>query len=124
MSVKTRPPISALLIDVSGNLHVGSKPTPGAIGALQRLISLGFPFRLCSNTSKESTLDLVKRLDELGFGISKAQSILTQVGHDGSHISARLVWTSIGAVAQALKDVGSTTYVLSASLIGASFPLY
>jgi len=117
--VKTRPPISALLIDVSGNLHVGSEPTPGAVGALQRLISMGFPFRLCSNTSKESTLDLVKRLDELGFGISKAQTTLTQVGppsgdHVGpdiSHNPARLVWPSIGAVAQALKDIGSTVYV-------------
>lgn len=123
MLVKTRPPISALLIDVSGNLHVGSEPTPGAVDALHRLISMGFPLRLCSNTSKESTLDLVKRLDELGFGISKAQTSMTQVGPDGSHTPSRLVWTSIGAVAQALKGVGSTTYVLSASLIIASFPL-
>jgi ribonucleotide monophosphatase NagD (HAD superfamily) len=101
-SLTKKPILAALLIDVSGTLIVGSEPTPGAVNAFKHLVSSHFPFRLCSNTSKESTMDLIKRLDASGFPLSDA---LTKAGTAGTN----LVWTSIGAVAQALKDLGCTS---------------
>lgn len=102
-----RPPVTALLLDVSGNLHVGSTPTPNAVESFHRLRQSSIPFRLCSNASKESTATLVRLLDEMGFGISELPP-----GNDGSGDSSNkvlppnLVWTSIGAVAQVLKGMG------------------
>ena len=63
-----RPPIAALLIYISGNLHVGSTPTPNAVNAFHRLQKSLVPFRLRSNTSKESTGALFKQLEAMGFG--------------------------------------------------------
>ena len=57
-----RPPLCALLIDLSGTLHVGSAPTPGAVRALARLRAAALPLRLCSNASKEATGALRARL--------------------------------------------------------------
>jgi len=113
MSLTKRPTIAALLIDVSGTLRVGSEPTPGAVDAFKRLLASEFPFRLCSNTSKESTADLVDDLHALGFALSDAQSALNKSDDlsAGRATAPNLVWTSIGAVAQTLKDIGSTTYV-------------
>ncbi|KAF9526929.1 HAD-like domain-containing protein [Crepidotus variabilis] len=104
-STRGRPPISGLLIDISGNLHVDRTPTPGAIQAFQKLVEAGIPIRLCSNTSKESTANLVAKLDQLGFGVSEAQKALSRNASEG--VSAQLVWTSIGAVADVLKNLGS-----------------
>ncbi|KIM32118.1 hypothetical protein M408DRAFT_14632 [Serendipita vermifera MAFF 305830] len=59
--------IRALLIDLSGTLHVGADPIAGAARAIQRLRDHKIPFRFCSNTSKESTNDLLKRLRDAGF---------------------------------------------------------
>lgn len=87
---RSRPYIQALLIDISGNLQIGSKTTPHAIEAVNQLRSASFPFRLCSNTSKESTDELISKLTKMGFNIS----------------SNREVWTSIGAVKQMLGDMG------------------
>ena len=110
--VAKRPPIAALLLDVSGNLHVGSTPTPNAVDSFHRLRQSSIPFRLCSNASKESTSTLVRLLDEMGFGISELPP-----GKDGSGdgsdkvLPPHLVWTSIGAVAQVLKSMGLKRYV-------------
>jgi ribonucleotide monophosphatase NagD (HAD superfamily) len=46
------PAVRALLIDISGTLHVGAKPTPDAGSALRRLQASGIPYRFYSNTSK------------------------------------------------------------------------
>lgn len=107
---ESRPPISALLIDVSGNLHVDNTPTPRAIEALRKLTSAGIPYRLCSNTSKESTYDLVKKLDQQGFGIQETQQSISEgaVRDSDRKSDPKLVWTSIGVVSSILKDVGST----------------
>ncbi|KAF9792630.1 HAD-like domain-containing protein [Thelephora terrestris] len=89
-------PIRALLIDLSGTLHVESTPLPGAIQALQRLRASGIPFRFCSNTSKESTSSLCQKLRRIGFDIPPGNQ-------------HREVWTSVGAVRQLLKDRGLKT---------------
>lgn len=88
-----RPLIRAILIDLSGTLHIGDKPTPNAVEALRRLRQARVPFRFCSNTSKESTNALRKRLFRMGF---EARS-------DGVKEE---IWTSIGAVKRTLENQG------------------
>lgn len=82
-----RPPITALLIDLSGTLHVGSSSTSGAIAALHKLRAAKIPFRFCSNTSKESKSDLYNRLRQIGFDVN-----------------IRELWTSLGAVKSLLDE--------------------
>lgn len=86
-------PIKALLIDLSGTLHIESTPLPGAVRALQRLRASGIPFRFCSNTSKESTDSLCQRLRRIGFDLP------LETQH-------KEVWTSLGAVRRVLEDRG------------------
>ncbi|KAF8268957.1 HAD-like domain-containing protein [Lactarius quietus] len=81
MSVAPRPTIRALLIDLSGTVHVANQPTPGSPDAIQRLRDSSIPFRFCSNASKESTAALCDKLAKMGIET-----------HDDE------VWTSIGAV--------------------------
>ncbi|KAK2465845.1 hypothetical protein APHAL10511_001486 [Amanita phalloides] len=96
-----RPALRALLIDVSGTLQVGASPTPGAVQALKELRLAGIPFRLCSNTSKESTQSLLARMKAQGFDIRDEEQGIKEL------------WTSIGAVKQALKQLGrSRPYLL------------
>jgi ribonucleotide monophosphatase NagD (HAD superfamily) len=89
-----RPRIKALLIDISGTLHVGAKQTKDAVGALQRLRASQIPFKLCSNSSKESTQDLISRLCKLGFVVNDSTS------------GNREVWTSVGSVSRTLSEMG------------------
>lgn len=98
-----RPQIAGLLIDISGTLQVGKTPTTDAVEAFQKLRQSGIPLRLCSNSSKESTASLVRRLDDMGFQISEAEKDL--------NTDQRRVWTSIGAVAQKVQDMGLHRYV-------------
>jgi len=104
---RTRPQITGVLIDVSGTLHVGSTPTPGAVDAFRKLQENSIPFRLCSNTSKESTASLVSRLDSLGFkGLERAGKVHPKSDNGKALRNSRLVWTSIGAVAQVTHELG------------------
>ncbi|EGD82502.1 hypothetical protein PTSG_03150 [Salpingoeca rosetta] len=58
-----------VLIDVSGTLLVGDVPTAGAVEALQRLREAGVPFRIITNTSKESRQAIVDRLRKHNFDV-------------------------------------------------------
>lgn len=89
------PHIRALLIDISGTLLVGSSPTPGAAQALATLRAAHIPFRLCSNTSKESSDAVHKRIRAAGLDVHRAE-----------------LWTSIGALRAVLKELGVKKYVL------------
>ncbi|KAF4600323.1 hypothetical protein EYR38_004948 [Pleurotus pulmonarius] len=89
-----RPLITALLIDLSGTIHVGSQPTPGAVEAIAKLRHHGVPFRFCSNTSKESTAAAKRRLTQMGI----------EVGDDDD--GNEELWTSIGAVKRYLQSLG------------------
>ncbi|KAF8166826.1 haloacid dehalogenase-like hydrolase domain-containing protein 2 [Pholiota molesta] len=95
--------ITALLIDLSGTLHIGPTPTRNAVDAYHRLCKSSIPFRLCSNTSQESTASLVKRLDKMGFGISDSDP---KTGTDTKDKATSIIWTSLGAVAKVIKDMG------------------
>ncbi|VDB91031.1 unnamed protein product [Peniophora sp. CBMAI 1063] len=97
-----RPPLRALLIDLSGTLHVGNEATPGAVHALGRLRAANIPFRFCSNTSKESTESMRKRLEAMGFS-----------GEGG--IRSEELWTSIGVIGGVLRQRGIRRPLILAS---------
>jgi ribonucleotide monophosphatase NagD (HAD superfamily) len=61
-----RPKIRAALIDLSGTLHVGDTPIPGAVEAMHRLCSR-IPTLLLTNTTKISSSSLQRQVDEMGF---------------------------------------------------------
>ncbi|KAI0002548.1 haloacid dehalogenase-like hydrolase domain-containing protein 2 [Russula compacta] len=84
-----RPVIKALLIDLSGTVHTATQPIAMSPQAIQRLRSSSIPFRFCSNTSKESTSALRRRLANMGIET-----------HDGE------LWTSIGVVNSLLRAKG------------------
>ncbi|KAI6160914.1 HAD-like domain-containing protein [Pisolithus thermaeus] len=86
-SLNSSPALSALLVDISGTLLVGTAPTPGAARALARLRAARVPFRFCSNTSKESTQEICRRLAEASM-----------------HVLPGEVWTSVGALKGVLRD--------------------
>ena len=85
------PPIRALLIDISGTLLIGLSPTPGAAQALATLRAAHIPFRFCSNTSKESSDAVHKRMRAAGLDVRREE-----------------VWTSVGALRAVLKTLGVT----------------
>ena len=107
-ATRPRPPIRALLIDLSGTLHVGSTPTPGAVESLARLRhnSRGsdhgacIPFRFCSNTSKEGRRELEQRLRGMGFDLGSSSHVQDEKG------KGREMWTSLGAVSALLQRQG------------------
>src|SRR5271169_1612322 len=114
-SYRTRPHIAGLLIDISGSLHVDATPTPNAVKAFQRLIDSRMPFRLCSNSSKESSISLEKKLNAMGFDLITANANIKQIPSpvvgNAEEKQSQLVWTSLGAVAQLLKEMNLKTYV-------------
>jgi HAD superfamily hydrolase (TIGR01458 family) len=61
---------SCVFIDLSGTLHVGRQPLPGAIEAIARLRREGFRVRFVSNTSSKSRRRLHQVLQEIGFDIA------------------------------------------------------
>ncbi|MEZ4598487.1 MAG: TIGR01458 family HAD-type hydrolase [Syntrophotaleaceae bacterium] len=61
---------SCVFIDLSGTLHVGRQPLPGAIEAVDRLRRKGYRVRFVSNTSSKSRRQLQAALMEIGFDIS------------------------------------------------------
>ncbi|KAJ6552605.1 HAD-like domain-containing protein [Mycena vulgaris] len=99
-----RPTLRALLVDISGTLHVGSVPIPRAVETFRRLQDSGIPYRICSNTSKESTRDVSVRLRGLGFDV---QDFAPTSGLGASRQGEpREIWTSISAVQRVMDDMG------------------
>lgn len=72
--------IKAVLIDLSGTLHIGDQPIPGAREALQRLRYSGRRVRFLTNTSAKSTAQLLEQLNgpQLQLNIQKDE-IVTSV---------------------------------------------
>ncbi|XP_078580128.1 haloacid dehalogenase-like hydrolase domain-containing protein 2 isoform X3 [Branchiostoma floridae x Branchiostoma japonicum] len=61
--------LSAVLVDLSGTLHVEDTVIPGAVEALRRLRQCPLKVKFVTNTTKESKQMLVDRLQKLGFDI-------------------------------------------------------
>ena len=65
--------IRMVLIDLSGTLHIDNTAILGAVEALNRLRSANIPLRFVTNTTKESSNFLHKRLMGLGFDIKREE---------------------------------------------------
>lgn len=59
--------IRAVLIDLSGTLHIGHRALPGAVEAVRRLRQAGLQVRCVSNTSSRSRRQLLDLLSGLGL---------------------------------------------------------
>ena len=65
-----RPRVKAAMIDLNGTLHVGDRPLPGAIEAVQELRKNGFLLKFVTNSSRESRRSLLARLRRIGFDVA------------------------------------------------------
>uniref|UniRef100_H3CGI5 Haloacid dehalogenase-like hydrolase domain-containing protein 2 n=1 Tax=Tetraodon nigroviridis TaxID=99883 RepID=H3CGI5_TETNG len=86
----SRRALKAVLIDLSGTLHVEDAAVPGAQEALSRLRQASVAVKFVTNTTKECKRDLLERLQRLHFDVqeteiftslSAARSLLEQKGH-------------------------------------------
>ncbi|XP_061025772.1 haloacid dehalogenase-like hydrolase domain-containing protein 2 [Eubalaena glacialis] len=66
-----RRALKAVLVDLSGTLHIEDTAVPGAQEALQRQGATSVMVRFVTNTTKESKKDLLERLKKLEFDISE-----------------------------------------------------
>ncbi|XP_063151914.1 haloacid dehalogenase-like hydrolase domain-containing protein 2 [Candoia aspera] len=74
----TRRAIKAVLVDLSGTLHIEDSAVPGAQEALKKLRSTPLAIRFVTNTTKECKRDLLERLKKLEFDI-KEDEIFTSL---------------------------------------------
>ncbi|KAM9168358.1 haloacid dehalogenase-like hydrolase domain-containing protein 2 [Mergus octosetaceus] len=63
--------LKAVLVDLSGTLHVEDSDVPGMQEALKRLRSAPVMIWFVTNTMKECKRDLLERLTKLGFDIAE-----------------------------------------------------
>jgi HAD superfamily hydrolase (TIGR01458 family) len=63
------PAIQAVLIDISGVLAVGGRPTDRATAALQKLRDAGQRVRFLTNTTRKTRAELVENLTAMGFDL-------------------------------------------------------
>ncbi|XP_012498087.1 PREDICTED: haloacid dehalogenase-like hydrolase domain-containing protein 2 [Propithecus coquereli] len=66
-----RRALKAVLVDLSGTLHIEDAAVPGSQEALKRLRGTSVIVRFVTNTTKESKQDLLERLRKLEFDISE-----------------------------------------------------
>uniref|UniRef100_G3Q111 Haloacid dehalogenase-like hydrolase domain-containing protein 2 n=1 Tax=Gasterosteus aculeatus aculeatus TaxID=481459 RepID=G3Q111_GASAC len=85
-----RRALKAVLIDLSGTLHVEETAVPGAQDALNRLREASVAVKFVTNTTKESKKHLLERLHRLNFdlqeeeiftSLSAARTLLEQKRH-------------------------------------------
>ncbi|XP_067339332.1 haloacid dehalogenase-like hydrolase domain-containing protein 2 [Channa argus] len=85
-----RRALKAVLIDLSGTLHVEDTAVPGAQEALNRLRQASVAVKFVTNTTKESKRTLLERLQRLNFdlqekeiftSLSAARSLVEQNQH-------------------------------------------
>ncbi|GAA5975733.1 hypothetical protein JCM11641_005853 [Rhodosporidiobolus odoratus] len=65
--------LRAVLIDLSGTLHVGGAATPGAAQALKKLRNSGVVLRFVSNTSKESRSSLLQKMRKMDLDVREEE---------------------------------------------------
>ncbi|XP_020780528.1 haloacid dehalogenase-like hydrolase domain-containing protein 2 [Boleophthalmus pectinirostris] len=85
-----RRALKAVLIDLSGTLHIEDTAVPGAQEALSRLRQAPVAIKFVTNTTKESKRNLLERLQRLNFDVQEkeiftsltaARSLLEQRQH-------------------------------------------
>ncbi|XP_037547812.1 haloacid dehalogenase-like hydrolase domain-containing protein 2 [Nematolebias whitei] len=89
-SMAGRRVLKAVLIDLSGTLHIEDSAVPGAQDALNRLRKASVSVKFVTNTTKESKRNLLERLQRLNFdlqeeeiftSLSAARSLIEQKQH-------------------------------------------
>ena len=70
--------ISALMLDLSGTVHVGDQLLPGVSEAVSLVRGLGLPIQFVTNTSKESLTSLTERVRRAGLEVEQ-DSIFTSL---------------------------------------------
>ncbi|KAM8871390.1 haloacid dehalogenase-like hydrolase domain-containing protein 2 isoform 1-T2 [Synchiropus picturatus] len=68
-----RRALKAILIDLSGTLHIEDTAVPGAQEALNRLRQESVAVKFVTNTTKESKRNLLERLQKLNFDIQEKE---------------------------------------------------
>lgn len=72
--------VRAVLIDLSGTLHIDDDPTPNAVEALTKLqATSGLNLRFVTNTTNESKRALMERLTTLGFQGVTEEKVFTSL---------------------------------------------
>ncbi|CAK6447967.1 unnamed protein product [Pipistrellus nathusii] len=74
-----RRALKAVLVDLSGTIHVEDTALPGAQEALKRLRAASLTVRFVTNTTKESKRDLLARLKKLEFDISEDEIFTSMI---------------------------------------------
>ena len=59
--------MSALMLDLSGTVHVEDKLLPGVQEAVSKVRAMGIPIQFVTNTSKESLVSLGDRIRKAGL---------------------------------------------------------
>uniref|UniRef100_A0A672IZB3 Haloacid dehalogenase-like hydrolase domain-containing protein 2 n=2 Tax=Salarias fasciatus TaxID=181472 RepID=A0A672IZB3_SALFA len=68
-----RRALKAVLIDLSGTLHIEDSAVPGAQDALKRLRQAAVAVKFVTNTTKESKRNLLERLQRLNFDVQEKE---------------------------------------------------
>jgi len=77
MRMEKRTPMTrGILIDLSGTVHIGDRPVPGAVDAIRHLQRSGTPFRFVTNTSRMTRAMIHESLQRLGCEVP-AEHIFT-----------------------------------------------
>lgn len=64
--------VKAILCDIGGVLYVGDTPIEGAIEAVDK-IKKSYPIHFLTNTTQKTGAEVVEKLQEMGFHISKEE---------------------------------------------------
>lgn len=97
--------VKAALLDLNGTLHVGGKEVPGSVQALQRLRDAGVKVRFVSNTTKDTTANLVKQMRGMGFPIHESE-VFTSIAAAKSLVRRRSLRPFLLLQPQALPEFG------------------
>ena len=63
--------VKGVLVDLSGTVHVGNQPVPGAVEAVSRLLDSDLAVRFVTNTSRMTCARLFDKLHSMGFAIPR-----------------------------------------------------
>ncbi len=69
--MSTTPP--AFLFDLDGTLYTADGPIPGAVETIAHLRRRGVPFRLVTNTTRQSRATVIERLRSYGFTVEDSE---------------------------------------------------
>lgn len=113
-----RNKVKAVLIDLSGTIHIDDTEVPGSIKAVERLRQAQLKVKFVTNTTKESRRLLLERLNKIGFDI-KTEEVFTSLTAAKKLIDTRKLSPLMLLDDRALEDFqGVPQHKLDSVLIG------